>query len=492
MRSVRLIDSTLCAAQLSLWGGRATGAMLLPILNRMSRIGFDAIDILDGEVYEVAACTLREHPWHRLQAAAKIAPGAPLSVWARGRCMFGDFPLADTTVTLAVRRLAACGVRRFTCYDPLNDPENLSMPVRLARDAGLHVCGAIVYAISPVHTTNFYSDRARALVRMGVDSVCLWDPAGILDPDSARNVMFALRAAIGERPLEIRAHCRSGLAEIVYLESVRAGADVLHTAAAPLAGGTSLPPAEYMVENLARDGIIVHPTGTELAAVSDYFAALADRHDFPFGAHMLRDFGALEHQLSGPTLAELENQAAKAGLSARTDEVLAEVVQIRAELGFPPMAMPIGRFVSRQALLNLSGGDRYQRLDPGIACYLSDDYGKSPAEIDDALRELAKGLRRERLSEAGADPSRTTGAASSSLTDDDLLLAAMCGIEVAEAVRAHQGENVMLAPADTPFDQLVAELGRRPWVRQVVVRKGEFTFATEAPCRSESVDAAGR
>lgn len=492
MRSVRLVDSTLCAAQLSLWGGRATSAMLLPILNRMGRIGFDAIDILDGEVYEVAACSLKEHPWHRLQAAAKIAPGTPLSVWVRGRCIFGDFPLEDSLIALAVRRLAACGVRRFTCYDPRNDPENLSIPIRMARESGLQVSGALIYSVSPAHTAKFYEDRARAVVAIGAESVCLWDPAGVLDPDSARNVISAVRAAIGDKPLEIRAHCRSGLAEIVYLESVRAGADVLHTAAAPLAGGASLPPAEYVAENLARDGITVCPVHAELAAVSDYFAALADRHGFPLGTHMLRDFGALEHQLPGPTLAELESEVAKAGLSARTGEVLAEIARIRVELGFPPMAMPIGRFVSRQALLNLSDRDRYQRLDPGIARYLSSDYGNPPAAIDSALQDRAKGSCREKVPSAGADLFQATAAASLSSTDDDLLLATMCGVEVAEAVRAHQGDDAMPTSADTPLDQLMAELRRRPWVRQITVRKGEFTFATEAPRRSEPADAAGR
>lgn len=493
MRTVTLIDSTLCVAQHALWGGRATGAMLLPILRRMGAAGFGAIDILDGDVHEVAAQTLKEHPWQRLRAAAKCAPRAPLSVWARGRCMFGNAPLVDAMIALAIRRLAAYGVRRLTCYDPLNDTANLAVPIRFAREAGLQVCGAIVYAPSPAQPVDFYPDRARMLVAMDVDSVCLWDPAGTLDPDSARDTVSVLRIAIGDRPLEVRGHCRSGVAEIAYLESVRAGADVLHTAAGPLAGSASLPPAEYCAENLPRSGIAVRPARAELAALADYFTALAERHDFSLGTHMLRDFDALAHQLPGPTLAELENDMIKSEVSARLSDALADVARIRAELGFPTMTMPIGRFVCRQALLNLRDGRRYRSLDPGIVRYLSGAYGTPPGTIDNELRRRG---RESGVADTDASPAMTGArpAAAQPSTDDDLLVVAMCGTEIFDALRSRRtdADEVKPVSADTPFDQLVAELERRQWVRRIAVRKGTFAFASETPGRSERAGAADR
>lgn len=478
MRPVTLIDTSLCAAQYAIWGGRATGAMLLPILRRIGGAGFDAIDIMDGDVHRGAAEMLKENPWHRIRDAARHAPNARLNVWMHVRCMFGTVPLAGSVIDLAIRQLAAHGVSRVACYDPLNDISAFTAPIRAARAAGLHACGVVVYSPSPALPAGFHADTARALAAMGAESICIWDPAGLLDPDSARTLIPAVRAAIGDRPLELRCHCRSGLAEIVYLEGVRTGANVLHTALGPLAGGPSLPPADYVVEHLKRDGIDTRVTGAEINALADYFMALAERHDFPLGEHGLRDFNCLAHQLPWPLIAEAEKEAAEAGLSARFGDVLAEVAHVRADLGAPAMLQPIGAFVCRQAILNL-GGKRYATLDPGIEQYLSGAYGTPPTLIDRALIARAKKMSAAEPESAPLelDALRAIVRAAS---DEDILLTAMCGVDTLHELHTSASEKagVPWIPADTPIDQLKAEIARRPWVNLLAIRKGAFAFET--------------
>lgn len=478
MRPVTLIDTSLCAAQYAIWGGHATGAMLLPILRRMGVAGFDAIDIMDGDVHGGAAGMLKENPWHRIRDASRHAPNAQLNAWVHARCMFGTAPLAGSVIDLAIRQLAAYGVGRVTCYDPLNDISAFTAPIRAARAAGLHACAAIVYSPSPALPAGFHADTARALAAMGAESICIWDPAGLLDPDSARTLIPAVRAAIGDRPLELRCHCRSGLAEIVYLEGVRAGANVLHTALGPLAGGPSLPPADYIVEHLKRDGIDTRVASAEVNALANYFMALAERHDFPLGEHGLRDFNCLAHQLPWPLIAEAEKEAAEAGLSARFGDVLAEAARVRADLGAPAMLRPIGAFVCRQAILNL-GDKRYLTLDPGIVQYLSGAYGTPPTPIDRALMAQAKKMS-SAVSESEPPELDALRAIVRTGSDEDVLLAAMCDAETLRELHAIASEKtgVSWIPADTPIGQLKAEIARRPWVNRLAVRKGAFAFET--------------
>ena len=282
MRTVGFVDSTLRAAQQSLWESRMTGEMLLPYLGRMDRTGFDAIDVMGGTVFESCVRTLREDPWERIRFAADRVVNTPLNAWTRGGYVFGTEPLAAEVVELAIGRMAANGIRRHTCYDPLNELDNLALPVRASKNVGVAICGALVYSLSSAHTNDYFVEKARGLVALGVDAVCLADPGGVLHPDAARGLLPALRAAIGSLPLELSTHCRSGRAEIACLDGVRLGVNVLHTATMPLAGGVSLPPVDYFVEHLGHEHFACRPTKDDLDAMADYFAALAEA---PWPAH---------------------------------------------------------------------------------------------------------------------------------------------------------------------------------------------------------------
>jgi biotin carboxyl carrier protein len=72
--------------------------------------------------------------------------------------------------------------------------------------------------------------------------------------------------------------------------------------------------------------------------------------------------------------------------------VRAEVKRVREELGFPPLAGPIGRLVVDQAQLNLDRPRRYEKLSPGIYDYLQGLYGKPPGAVSRELRLALLGV----------------------------------------------------------------------------------------------------
>ena len=160
VQDVRFADTTLGDAQQSLRGGCMDNDMLLPYLARMDEIGFCSIEIMNGSVFEQCVRALEEDPWERMRLCAEQAVKTPLGVRTRGQYLFGRRPLADGVVAAGVECLAVNGIRRHLCYDPLNDLRMLEVSIEASKRHGLRICGGLVFSRSPVHTNDYYADKA--------------------------------------------------------------------------------------------------------------------------------------------------------------------------------------------------------------------------------------------------------------------------------------------------------------------------------------------
>jgi len=485
VQEVQFADTTLSDAQLSLWGARMDNEMVLPYLSRMDDIGFRSIEIMNAEVFEHCVRVLGEDPWERIRRCAGEAVRTPLGARTRGRYLFGRRPLADDVVAAGIERLAVNGISRHVCYDPLNDIDMLHTSIEASKRRGLQLCGGLVYTRSPVHTNEYWAGKAAELAARQVDSVCLLDPCGVLTPESARGLVPALVDALGDGvPLEIGAHCRSGRTEIVYLEAVRAGARVLHTATTPLAGGVSLPPAEYFVAHLERQGALVQPRPEPLEAMADWFAASAEARGLPLGEHQLYDPEVERVEIPCSFLARFREVVRKHRLEETMTKVAAEIRRVREDLGYPPMAMPLAEVVCAQALRNVANdGRRNEELTGEIVAYAQGRYGRPLAAMATDL------VHRAAATAGGAEASRGGSAPPtldeirrrSGLRDgDDLVLSAMYEPDTLaalfEARDRHHLEGRAVRRAGAPFEELVREIERRPGVRWIRVRKNGFTF----------------
>ena len=88
-------------------------------------------------------------------------------------------------------------------------------------------------------------------------------------------------------------------APFVYMEGLRAGFRVLHTAVEPLARGTSNPAAETTLRNLEAEGFSHRLDIDALAAVSAHFRDLAREKGLPLGRPQEYDATYYHHQLAG-------------------------------------------------------------------------------------------------------------------------------------------------------------------------------------------------
>lgn len=381
MSQINLIDVTLRDAHQSLWSTRMTNAMIAPWLTSLDKVGFHTVDICGGAVFDVCVRYLLENPWERLRMITGVLRGTPTNVWLRGQSLFTFELFPDDVVAETVRHIAACGVRNITTYDALNDIRNVETTVKAARSAGLSVTGAVVYTFSPVHTDEYYRARAKELLALKVDRLCIKDPSGLLTPERIKTLAPMMLDVAGKVPVELHSHCLSGLAPQVYSDALKLGIQYFHTAVSPLANGASLPAAEHVIAEARAGKHSLSVDERRLRDMADYFTWVALAADKPLGRPLKFDPALYEHQVPGGMISNLKAQLGTANLDHRLGEVLNEVSRVRGDLGYPIMVSPFAQFLITQATLNVVQGERYRTIPDEIRKYALGYYGRPAAPI---------------------------------------------------------------------------------------------------------------
>lgn len=472
-RKIRLIDVTLRDAHQCLWATRMTTAMMKEIAPRLDNAGFEAIDLVGGAVFDVCVRYLREDPWERMRILSGWVKKTPLIVHTRGQSLFTFEFFADDVVALSAERFAANGMRYHTPYDALNDIRNLEIPIREGKRHGLRVVPGIVYTHSPVHTDAYYVAKAKELVKIGVDGVFLKDPSGLLLPERVATLVPALKAAIGELPLQLHMHCLSGLAPYTAVQAVDRGVDVVHTATSTLANGASHSPTEQFAENCRHRGYDVAVDLAPVREAAERLAYIAAREGKPVGQVLEYDEFHYHHQIPGGMISNLKHQLETVGLAHRLEEVMEEAGHVRADLGYPIVVSPFAQYIVTQSVLNVIGRDkgkaRYDTVPDEVRLYVRGGYGEIAGPIEPNLYDkIARGAEpiRERPG-ARVPPAldrirKTRGPFRS---DDDLLLAAYYDTTQYDALKAAGPIKTDYPLMETPLLTLVRELAARPSIK---------------------------
>ena len=122
MREIKIVDQTLRDAHQSLWATRMSAAMMLPVLDKIDRIGFDTVDIPTGGVHvDVSVRFLQEDPWQKIRLLCKGLTRSQPYGTIRNRSGTSFDVIPPDIPLLWVERLIANGVRRFRMYDALFD-----------------------------------------------------------------------------------------------------------------------------------------------------------------------------------------------------------------------------------------------------------------------------------------------------------------------------------------------------------------------------------
>ncbi|HET9848278.1 MAG TPA: pyruvate carboxylase subunit B [Candidatus Dormibacteraeota bacterium] len=412
MPRVLITETVLRDAQQSLVQGRLKLQHVLPIAKTLDDIGYHALDAWGGWTFAASVRGLNEDPWQRLRALRGVIEKTPLQMLIRGQTLISQSHQPDDVVRAFIEQAVHDGIRVVRMFDPLNDLRNLEVPIEAARKAGARVIAALVFSPSPVEDEAWLVRSANRLKALGADWIGIEDVAGILAPATARTLVNALVGAT-KLPVSIHTHSTTGLAPITYYAAIEAGASGVDTALSSLAWGASQPATETMVAAL-HDG--PYDTGLDLSLISQasrYFDEIHDEYlEFQDPIAFRNDVYVLEHQLPAPVLAVIIRTLRERNALDRYDRLMQELVHVRQEMGYPPMAAPINRIAANQALSNTLSEKRYQHIDQPFRDYVKGLYGASPAPIDREVRKRALGsseaitLRPADLLQPGLDRAR--------------------------------------------------------------------------------------
>ena len=389
MAKVKITETVLRDAHQSLIATRMTLDEMLPILGEMDKVGYYSAEVWGGATFDSCLRFLDEDPWERLRVIRREMPNTKLQMLFRGQNMLGYRHYADDVVEYFVQKSVANGIDILRIFDALNDIRNLEIAIKATKKENAHLQAAISYTTSPVHNNEYFVNYAKQLEDAGADSICIKDMAGLLTPYNTYELVKEIKSAV-KVPIQVHTHYTSGLASMVLMKAVEAGADIIDTAMSPLAMGTSHPATESMVA--AFQGT-EQDTGLDLKQlniVRKHFAKLREKYlaNGLLNPKMLGvDANTLLYQVPGGMLSNLVSQLKQAGKEDKLDEVLMEVPNVRKDAGYPPLVTPSSQIVGTQAVFNVIMGERYKMVTKEFKGLLRGEYGKTPVPVDPEFRK---------------------------------------------------------------------------------------------------------
>ncbi|WP_062552082.1 oxaloacetate decarboxylase subunit alpha [Peptoniphilus phoceensis] len=389
MKKIEFVDTILRDAHQSLMATRMTYKDMEPALDKLDKVGYKAIECWGGATFDSCIRYLDEDPWERLRNIKSHFKNTKTQMLLRGQNLLGYKNYPDDVVEKFVELSVKNGIDIIRIFDALNDIRNIEISLKATKKAGAEAQVAICYTTSEVHTIDYFTDLAKKVQEMGADSIAIKDMAGILTPPVSRDLVRSLRKAI-DIPIELHTHETTGCGSMTYLKGIEEGADIIDTALSPFSGGTSQPPTETLAIILKEAGYDVDLDFDILSELAPYFQEVKNKYlnDKTMRVKMLTvDPKGLIYQVPGGMLSNLSSQLSAAKQDHLFDKVLAEVPNVRKDMGYPPLVTPMSQMVGTQASFNVMTGKRYKMVPNEIKDYLKGLYGKSPVEIDDAFRK---------------------------------------------------------------------------------------------------------
>lgn len=486
MTEIRLVDVTMRDGNQSLWG--ATGlntAHMLQAAALTEACGFRAIDFTSSSHMAVAVRYFQNNPWERLRRMSAAMPTTPLQFITTG-LRFIAWQQADPEfMRLVYRALQANGVGRFVLLDPMHEVPAVIEAAKLVKEEGnAEVMAALTFTLSEIHTDQFYADFARAVGQSpNIDLFYIKDPAGLLSMDRARTLVPAVKAVIGNRPLEIHAHTTVGQGMLASLEAAKLGISAIHVGVGPGGDGSSLPEANRTVANLEEAGFSVGVDKAALKRLTTYWQSVALAEGLLPGTPQNFDASFLRHQIAGGVMTTIARQLEELGLSDRMNAVIEETGQVRADLGFPIMVTPFPQMVMTQALFNVIGERRYAQVSDQVIRYCMGKFGKPTSPVDREVlatimdRPRSRELEKEPNFPALGDLRRQFGY---DMPDEEFLLRAVMPAEQVDAMLAAGPSRATYSPKVAPILSLLRKLAAKPDARDIVIERGSFRLALHA------------
>lgn len=392
-KPIKITETILRDAHQSLIATRMTTEQMLPIIDKMDKVGYHAVECWGGATFDASLRFLKEDPWERLRKLRDRFKNTKLQMLFRGQNILGYNHYADDVVEYFVQKSIANGIDIIRIFDCLNDIRNLETAVKAANKENGHAQIALSYTLGDAYTMDYWKDMAKKIEDLGAKSLCIKDMAGLLTPYEATELVTALKDSV-DIPIDLHTHYTSGVAAMTYMKAVEAGCDIIDTAMSPFALGTSQPATEVMVETFRGTP---YDTGLDqnlLAEIAEYFRPMREEA-LQSGLMNTKVLGVniktLMYQVPGGMLSNLVSQLKEMGQEDKYQEVLEEVPRVRKDFGEPPLVTPSSQIVGTQAVLNVVAGERYKMVTKESKKLLSGEFGQTVKPFDPEVQKKCIG-----------------------------------------------------------------------------------------------------
>ena len=390
-RPVKITETILRDAHQSLIATRMPTDTMVPILEKMDKVGYHAVECWGGATFDASLRFLKEDPWERLRKIREGLKNTKLQMLFRGQNILGYRHYADDVVEYFVQKSIANGIDIIRIFDCLNDIRNLECAVKATNKEGGHAQIALSYTLGDAYTLDYWKDMAKRIEDMGADSLCIKDMAGLLVPYKATELVEALKEG-SNLPIELHTHYTSGVGAMTYLKAVEAGCDIIDTAMSPLAMGTSQPATEVMVETFKGTEFDTGLDQNLLAEIADYFRPYQEEclaNGLLNPKVMGVNIKTLLYQVPGGMLSNMVSQLKEQHAEDKYYEVLEEIPRVRKDLGEPPLVTPSSQIVGTQAVFNVLMGERYKMMTKETKAVLRGEYGQTVKPFNPEVQKLA-------------------------------------------------------------------------------------------------------
>ena len=389
MAKIRITETVLRDGHQSLIATRMNTDEMIPILERMDKVGYHSLEMWGGATFDSCLRFLNEDPWKRIRKVKSILKNTKLQMLLRGQNILGYKNYPDDVVEEFVNRSLANGIDIIRIFDALNDLRNMETAIKATKKYGGHAQGTFVYTTSPVHDIELFVKLSKEIESMGADSLCIKDMSGIITPYMAYNLVKEVKKNISI-PVQLHCHYTSGMASMAYLKAIEAGVDIIDTAISPFGLGTSQPATEPLVATLLDTE---YDTGIDinlLSEIAEYFKGVKEKYieNGILNQKLFNvDTRVLSYQIPGGMMSNLYSQLSEQNALDKLEDVLAEFPKVRKDLGYPPLVTPTSQIVGTQTVFNVLLGERYKMIPSEVKAYVKGLYGKPTVPISDEIKQ---------------------------------------------------------------------------------------------------------
>ena len=411
---VKITETVLRDAHQSLIATRMPTEIMLPIVDKMDKIGYHSVECWGGATFDASLRFLKEDPWERLRKLRDGFKNTKLQMLFRGQNILGYRPYADDVVYSFVEKSISNGIDIIRIFDCLNDLRNLQAAVdatnKIKKQEGRGEAQiALSYTLGDAYTLDYWAKMAKDIENMGADSICIKDMAGLLVPYKAEELVKTLKEST-KLPIQLHTHYTSGVASMTYLKAAEAGVDIIDCAISPFAMGTSQPATEVMVEAFKGTDLDTGLDQNKLAEIADYFAPYREEC-LKSGLMNTKVLGVniktLLYQVPGGMLSNMVSQLKEQGAEDKFRDVLEEIPKVRKDCGEPPLVTPSSQIVGTQAIFNVLMGERYKMATGEFKDLLRGKYGQTVKPMNqEVIDKVIPG--EERHTERSADAAGLT------------------------------------------------------------------------------------